>query len=42
LKQAFGYQTALVEHGKSGRSATVDVECTREYFLLGEYRCAVV
>jgi hypothetical protein len=42
LKQSFGYQTALVEKGKSGRSASVDVECTREYFLLGEYRCAVV
>ncbi|MEO6598445.1 MAG: hypothetical protein ABIQ16_01135 [Polyangiaceae bacterium] len=42
LKQSFGYQTALVERGKSGRSASVDVECTRHYFLLGEYRCAVV
>ena len=42
LKQSFGYQTALVEKGKSGRGASVDVECTREYFLLGEYRCAVV
>ncbi|MET0793729.1 MAG: hypothetical protein ABW061_19575 [Polyangiaceae bacterium] len=42
LKQAFGYQTALVEKGKSGRNASVDVECERAYFLLGEYRCAVV
>lgn len=42
LKQSFGYQTALVERGKSGRSASVDVECTREYFLLGEYHCSIV
>jgi hypothetical protein len=42
LKQSFGYQTALVEKGKSDRNASVDVECAREYFLLGEYRCAVV
>lgn len=42
LKQSFGYQTALVERGKSGRGASVDVECARDYFLIGEYRCAVV
>jgi hypothetical protein len=42
LKQSFGYQTVLVEKGKSGRSASVDVECARQYFLLGEYQCAVV
>jgi hypothetical protein len=42
VKQSFGYQTALVERGKSGRNASVDVECTRQYVLLGEYRCLVV
>ncbi len=42
FKQSYGYQTALVEKGKSGRSASVDVECERAYFLLGEYHCAVV
>ena len=42
LKQSFGYQTALLEKGKRDRGASVDVECVREYFLLGEYRCAVV
>ena len=42
LKQSYAYQTSLVEKGKSGRSASVDVECARAYFLLGEYRCAVV
>ena len=42
LKQSYGYQTALVEKGKSGRSASADVECERAYFLLGDYHCAVV
>jgi hypothetical protein len=42
LKQSFGYQTVLPEKGKSSRGASVDVECTREYFLLGEYHCLVV
>ena len=42
LKQSYGYQTALVERGKNGRGASVDVECARAYFLLGDYHCAVV
>src|SRR4051812_15443064 len=42
LKQSFGYQTALVEKGKPSRSASVDVECQRAYFLLGDYQCAIV
>jgi hypothetical protein len=42
VKQSFGYQTALVEKGKSGQSASVDVECERAYYLLGEYHCARV
>ena len=41
IKQSFGFQTALVERGKASRNASVDVECQRDYFLLGEYRCKV-
>jgi len=41
FKQAYGYQTALVEKGKSTKGATVDVECARAYVLLGEYSCKV-
>ncbi|HEX2674778.1 MAG TPA: hypothetical protein VHM25_28075 [Polyangiaceae bacterium] len=39
--QTFGYQTALVEKGKSTQGATVDVECARTYALVGEYECHV-
>lgn len=42
FKQSFGYQTALVEKGKSTNSASVDIECARAYVLLGEYQCSVV
>jgi len=42
FKQSFGFQTALVQKGKADRSASVDVTCQREYFLVGEYHCAVV
>ncbi len=42
FKQSFGYQTALVEKGKSERAASVDIDCQREYFLLGEYHCSIV
>lgn len=42
FKQSFGFQTALVQQGKSSKSASVDVECERAYVLLGEYRCKVV
>lgn len=41
FKQSFGYQTALVEKGKSTRAATVDIECSRAYVLLGDYQCHV-
>ena len=43
FKQTFGYQTALVEKGKGKgtRRASVDIECQREYLLLGEYRCSI-
>lgn len=41
FKQTFGYQTALVEKGKSSHGATVDIECARSYVLLGEYECHV-
>jgi hypothetical protein len=42
FKQSFGFQTALVEKGKPGRGASVDVACQREFVLLGQYQCAVV
>jgi hypothetical protein len=42
FKQTFGYQTALVEKGKSTNGASIDIECARAYVLLGEYQCAVV
>ena len=42
FKQSFGYQTALVERGKSTNNATVDIECARAYVLLGAYQCSVV
>jgi hypothetical protein len=38
----FGYQTSLVQKGKTDRSASADVECRRTYYLLGEYHCALV
>jgi hypothetical protein len=40
--QSFGYQTALVEKGKSTQGASVDIDCARVYVLLGEYQCKVV
>jgi hypothetical protein len=39
VSQSFTYQTELIEKGKSRRGASVDVECKRAYFLLGDYRC---
>jgi hypothetical protein len=39
---AFGFQTSLVQKGKTDRSASADVECRRDYYLLGEYQCSVV
>jgi len=42
FKQSYGYQTALVEKGKSTNSASVDIECSRAYVLLGEYECRVL
>jgi len=41
FKQRFGYQTALVEKGKSTHGATIDIECARTFVLLGEYQCHV-
>jgi hypothetical protein len=37
----FGFQTSLVQKGKTDRSASADVECRREYYLVGEYHCAL-
>lgn len=39
---AFGFQTSLVQKGKTDRSASTDVECRRDNYLLGEYHCSVV
>lgn len=40
ISQTFTYRTELVENGKPGRSASVDVECQRAFFLVGEYHCS--
>lgn len=42
FKTSFGYQTSLVEKGKTSRNASVDVDCKRTLYLLGEYQCAIV
>lgn len=42
FKQTYGYQTSLVEKGKSDKNASVDVECQRAYVLVGEYSCKIV
>jgi hypothetical protein len=39
IAQSFTIQTRLIEKGKIDRSASVDVECKREYLLLGSYTC---
>ncbi|MFZ5894058.1 MAG: hypothetical protein ACOY0T_23545 [Myxococcota bacterium] len=39
IAQTFTYQVELSEKGKTSRGASVDVECQRAYFLVGEYRC---
>jgi len=39
IAQSFTVQTKLVEKGKVDRSASVDVECKREFFLVGAYHC---
>jgi len=41
FSQSFGFQTSLVQKGKSERSASVDVECKRKQILVGEYECVV-
>lgn len=40
IRQTFSYQVSLTEKGKE-RSASTDVECQREYFLVGDYQCRV-
>jgi hypothetical protein len=39
ISQSFTYQTELTEKGRPRRQASVDVECQRAYYLLGEYSC---
>jgi hypothetical protein len=39
LGQSFTYQTRLVRAGTIDRSASVDVDCQRAFYLVGEYRC---
>ena len=40
FSQSFGLQVSITEKGR-GRSATADVECKREYVLLGDYKCVL-
>jgi len=39
ISQEFTFQTELVEKGKPGRRASVDVTCKRSLILLGAYAC---
>ena len=39
IGQSFTYQIELNEKAKVKRSASVDVECQRAYFLVGEMHC---
>jgi hypothetical protein len=41
FSQRFGFQTALVQKGKSAQGASVDVECKRKLIFVGDYECAV-
>jgi hypothetical protein len=40
FSQKFGFQVRLTQKGRE-RGATADVECKREYVLVGAYRCAL-
>ena len=39
ISQSFTFQTRLVEKGRIDRSASVDVDCQRAFYLLGAYSC---
>lgn len=39
ISQSFTFQTRLVEKGRIDRSASVDVDCQRAFFLVGAYAC---
>ena len=41
FSQSFSFQTTLIQKGKSGQNASVDVECKRKQVLLGDYECIV-
>jgi hypothetical protein len=40
ISQSFTFQTRLIEKKKNEREASVDVECQRSMYLIGEYRCS--
>ena len=44
-RSAFGHQyslqTQLVQKGKAAAGGTAEVECKREFYLIGEWRCAL-
>jgi hypothetical protein len=40
FSQSFGFQVRVTEKGRE-RGATADVECKREYVLVGDYKCAM-
>lgn len=39
IGQSFTYHVELQQKGKTHRTASVDVECKRAYFLVGDYSC---
>jgi len=40
FSQSFGFQVRVTEKGRE-KSATADVECKREYVLVGDYACVL-
>jgi hypothetical protein len=41
ISQSFSLQVTATTNGKS-RTATADVECRRDYLLVGAYKCALL
>ena len=39
ITQSFTFQTKLSQKGSRDKTWSVDVECKREYVLIGDYRC---
>jgi hypothetical protein len=42
FSESFSFQTTLVQKGKSGSGASVDVKCKRKQILFGDYECNTI